>query len=649
MLAPIRNDPALIQHVVVNGHDLSLSDVMAVARFGAKVSIAPEASARIRKSRERVEELVQSGEKIYGLNTGFGSLRDVLISPSEVRLLQTNLIRSHAAGVGEPLPEDVVRAMMLLRLNTLSAGYSGIRHSTLERIVTLLNARVYPWIPSRGSVGASGDLAPLAHLALVITGDPAGKIYIRESDPVSNHRGDFIETPRATSFVPLEPGLLQRSCGLGPYDLDAKEGLALTNGTQLMTALGALSLYDAFVSLEAALVAAAASIEAIKGSVQAFDERLSELRGFQEQSEIASSIKGMLRGSSILASACNIPYLKRISQRIEAILHEDIPLSVRQALTMVIQECERALGKARFGDHPRLETRLIFRLVSEAIVSLDAEGQDRLRANLVPILTEIEAVAPGSPRVQDDYSFRCIPQVLGSALWVLNTCGERIVAEMNAVTDNPLIFESASGKSSDSPNVLSGGNFHGEPVAMAMDMAAIAISEIASLSERRSAQLLDSSHHYGLPSQLIARSGVNSGFMIAQYTAAALVSECKLLAHPASIDSIPTCENTEDHVSMGPIAGLKLRRLLANLEEVIGIELLLAGQALNMWHPLEPGPGGRLLLDLFAKADIPFVESDLPLYQLMERTVFFIRKEMLHLAIIQADAQGIARTSHRLP
>jgi histidine ammonia-lyase len=627
-----------IDRVVLTGNDLTLSELVAVARHRAQVSLDLSAEDKIRRSREAVEHLVQSGNKVYGLNTGFGSLRDVVIPPNEVRLLQQNLIRSHAAGVGDPLPEDVVRAMMVLRLNALAAGFSGIRLSTLERIVLLLNADVYPWVPSRGSVGASGDLAPLAHLALVVTGDPAGKVYRSDDDVPSAHRGDYIDTPRHNRFVTLAQFPLKDVCGLEPYELEAKEGLALTNGTQLMTALGALSVYDAFIAFDAAVLAAAASVEAIKGSIQAFDARISNLRNLPEQTEVASRLTILLQESAILKSAFNVPYIGRVKRKIETILEEEIPDRIREPLEKVVAECTEAVDKAFRRENPRQETRHIFRLLAEAIISLHAEGFDRLRADLAPTLAEIESVAPTSPRVQDDYSFRCAPQVLGSAFWVLNNCLERLEAEMNAVTDNPLIFPAEPGLHSSPSEVLSGGNFHGEPVAMAMDMAAIAVSEIAALSERQSAQLLDSSHHYGLPSQLVARSGVNSGFMIAQYTAAALASECKLLAHPASVDSIPTCENTEDHVSMGPISGLKLKRMVRFLEEVVGIELLLVGQALDMWQPLQPGIGGQLLLQLLDEADVPFVEHDLPLYDLMERTTALVRQGTLYKALRGLDS-----------
>jgi histidine ammonia-lyase len=629
----LRPDPPSIDNVVLTGSDLTLPELVAVARHRARVSLHPRAEERITQSRTSVELLVESGNKVYGLNTGFGSLRDVVIPPNEVRLLQQNLIRSHAAGVGDPLPEDVVRAMMVLRLNALAAGFSGIRLCTLERIVTILNADVYPWVPSRGSVGASGDLAPLAHLALVITGDPAGKVYQSDDDSPSMHRGEFVDMPRHDRFVALADKPLDTLCGLDSYELEAKEGLALTNGTQLMTALGALSVYDALVALEAVVLAAAASVEAIKGSIQAFDARISDLRNLPEQAVVAGWLSTLLQESTILRSAFNVPYIGRVQRKIEAILEEQIPDRIRKPLEKVVTECREAVDKAFHGENPRQETRSTFRLLAEAIISLHAEGFDRLRADLASTLAEIESVAPTSPRVQDDYSFRCAPQVLGSALWVLHTCLKRLESEMNAVTDNPLIFPPQSGSKLSSPEVLSGGNFHGEPVAMAMDMAAIAVSEIAALSERQSAQLLDSSHHYGLPSQLVARSGVNSGFMIAQYTAAALASECKLLAHPASVDSIPTCENTEDHVSMGPISGLKLRQMVSFLEDVVGIELLLAGQALDMWQPLQPGVGGRLLLRLLDEAEVPFVEHDLPLYDLMERTTALVRQGTLHAAL----------------
>ena len=626
VISELQHDPESISRVTVTGQTLTVPEVVAVARHRARVTLDPSATRRVHESEQAVDSLVRSGRKIYGLTTGFGSLRDVAIAPTEVELLQHNLVRSHAAGVGEPLGEDVVRAMMLLRLNTLAAGYSGIRVATLERLVRLLNADVFPWVPSRGSVGASGDLAPLAHLALVIIGDPAGKIFAGTNHPSPLRRGTYRDRPRAEEFISLEEGVLSDSCGLDPCELEAKEGLALTNGTQLMTALGALSLYDAFVGFEASLVTAAASIEAIKGCVQAFDPRIAVLRRMEEQGQVASWLTRLTEGSTILAGRAYLPYLNRVRSRVSSVLASPAAPAVGDALRTAEELLERATAAASRGESPVQEVRDLSAALSRAVAELAARAMDRERALLAPALSSVESVAPASPRVQDDYSFRCTPQVLGSALWVLRTTQARIEHELNAVTDNPLIF---SGQAGD-PEVLSGGNFHGQPVALAMDMAALAASEIASISERRSAKLLDSTFNYGLPAQLVPRSGLNSGFMLAQYTSAALVSESKLLSHPASVDSIPTCESTEDHVSMGPIAGLKLLRIVENLETVVGIELLLSCQALDMWRPLRPGRGVAQVHDAVRASGIPFVEQDVPLYQLIEGCAALIRNGTVH-------------------
>ncbi|MBN1424590.1 aromatic amino acid lyase [Candidatus Fermentibacteria bacterium] len=629
MLTEIAVDPASIATVAVTGQTLTLSEVVAVARHRARIRLDPQAARRVAQSRTTVESLVQSGQKVYGLTTGFGSLRDVAIPASEVRLLQHNLVRSHAAGVGEPLGEDIVRAMMLLRLNTLAAGYSGIRVETLERIVTLLNADVFPWVPSRGSVGASGDLAPLAHLALVVIGDAAGRICSQDAPSAPLRQGSYRDRPRFEHFVDLSPGVLEHACGLEAYELDAKEGLALTNGTQLMTALGALALFDVLTAFEASVAGAAASLEAIKGCMRAFDPRVAQLRRMVEQGQVAAWLNLLMGGSTIISGRAYLPYLNRVRSHITGVMASGPPHSVADTLTAAEAQCTIALDVAGRGESPGDNVREISRLLAQAMGEMASTGMDRERAILAPALAAVEAVAPSSPRVQDDYSFRCTPQVLGSALWVVRTALQRISNELNAVTDNPLVFPGELGENS----VVSGGNFHGQPISMAMDMAAMAASEIASISERRSAKLLDSTFNYGLPAHLVPRSGLNSGFMLAQYTAAALVSESKLLSHPASVDSIPTCESTEDHVSMGPLAGLKLHRVVENTEHVVAIELLLACQALDMWQPLRPGRGVEAVRRLVRESGIPFVEHDVPLYPLMEGCVALIRNRSIHYAL----------------
>ncbi len=634
MFAELAYDPASIRTVTVTGNDLTPAEVVAVARHRARVILDERAMARVQRTASTVEELVRAGSKVYGLTTGFGSLRDVAIDPSDVRLLQHNLVRSHAAGVGDPLGEDVVRAMMLLRLNTLLAGHSGIRPTTLERLARLLNSDVFPYVPSHGSVGASGDLAPLAHLALVVVGDPAGMIHAGPKRAPAR-RGDYVEKPLLEEFHPLAEGVLEQACGLGPHELAAKEGLALTNGTQLMTALGTLALYDAFVAVEAALAAAAASVEAIKGCVQAFDPRVAAVRRMPEQAEVAACLLRLMQGSAILSSPASLPFLGRARARVKSMLHgERSPLL--EGLEPVLVELERAAEAVARGHAPTEELLRASSGIASLIPRLVAEGRRLEGTSFAQALCDLASVVPATPRVQDDYSFRCTPQVLGAALWGLRVARGRLESELNAVTDNPLLFSSDDG----TPTVLSGGNFHGQPVAMAMDVAAMAASEVASLAERRCAKLLDPAFNAGLPAQLVPRSGLNSGFMLAQYTAAALVAESKLLSHPASVDSIPTCASTEDHVSMGPLSGLKLRRVVENLEQVVGIELLLACQALDLWRPLRPGRGVAAVWEAVRACGVPFVDQDVPLYELMDRCARLVRSGGIRAALAHAFAEA---------
>lgn len=422
-------------------------------------------------SRAVVERLVAENATAYGITTGFGDLADVRIEPAQTAELQRNLVRSHAAGVGEPLPEDVVRAMLLLRVNTLAIGLSGVRAELTALLCEMLNAHVHPVVPSRGSVGASGDLAPLAHLALVVIGEgeadtPAGRL------------------PGATAL---------EQAGLGPMQLEAKEGLALLNGTQLMAGIGALVLHDGLRLAASADVIGAMSLEAMQGTAVAFDARLIEARPHPGQVASAAHLRALLEGSQIGAA-------------------------------------HRASGH----------------------------------------------------RVQDPYSLRCMPQVHGAARDALDELGRVLAVEMNSATDNPLVF--ATGE------VISGGNFHGEPVALALDYAVLALAELASISERRTARLVDA-HLSGLPAFLSDNPGLESGLMIAQYTAAALVNELQTLAHPSSVDTVPTSANQEDHVSMGATSALRLRTVLERATTVLAIEALCAAQGLDFLEPMQPGAG----------------------------------------------------------
>lgn len=456
--------------VEIDGTNLTLPLVWSVARDNRAVTLGESVRGKVRAARELVEQTVARADVVYGVTTGFGKLKNVRIPPEDAKALQLNLVRSHSSGVGEPLPIDAARASVLLRAASLARGNSGVRIEIIEGLLALLNRGVTPVIPSQGSVGASGDLAPLAHMARVLVGEGEA----------------FYEGGR----VPAAEAL--RSADIKPLALSFKEGLSLINGTQVMTAIGALALVRAENVCKAADIAAAMSLEAFLGSEAAFDERLSALRKHAGQAQVSANIRHLLRDSAVMDS------------------HE------------------------------------------------------------------------GCDRVQDPYSFRCTGVVHGAVRDTIGFVRSVVEIEMNSVTDNPIVFP-------EDGDFVSGGNFHGEPVALAMDYLAIALSELASISERRNYKLLDGLE--GLPPFLTEHRGLCSGFMLAQYTAAALVSENKTLAHPASVDSIPTSAGQEDHVSMGTIAARHCEQILGNVENVIAIELLEAAQALDFRRPLTFGRG----------------------------------------------------------
>ncbi|HUF06715.1 MAG TPA: histidine ammonia-lyase, partial [Candidatus Binatia bacterium] len=456
----------------LSGRDLSLDNVIEVARGRRAVALAADAAERMRASRAVIERLVAEGATVYGVTTGFGDLADVRIEPSQTAELQRNLVRSHAAGVGDPLPDEVVRAMLLLRANALAVGLSGVRVEVVELLVAMLNATVHPVVPSHGSLGASGDLAPLAHIALVLIGE--GEATVDGAGPGSGL------------------GALGRA-GLVPLVLEAKEGLALLNGTQLMAGIGALAHHDALRLALSSDVIGAMSLEAMLGTATAFADELVSARPHPGQVASARHLRALLADSEIAASHASSPH-----------------------------------------------------------------------------------------KVQDAYSLRCMPQVHGAARDALGELERVLRVEINAATDNPLVLPSGE--------VVSGGNFHGEPLALALDYATMAVSELASISERRTARLVDA-HLSGLPAFLAERPGVESGLMIAHYTAAALVNELQTLAHPSSVDTIPTSANQEDHVSMGGTSALHLRRAVECAEQVLAIEALCAAQGLDFRAPLRPGAG----------------------------------------------------------
>jgi histidine ammonia-lyase len=467
----IQQEGSSMKNVFLDMDGMTIADLTAVAREGAVLRLSPAAESRIAEGRALVEQWVMEERRIYGVTTGFGALSDVAISKKDTRRLQENILMSHASGVGEPLAAETVRATMALRVKDFARGHSGIRLETAQQLLELLNRGVVPVVPEKGSVGASGDLAPLAHLSLVLLGK--GEAF---------YRGRRMGGGEALA-----------ACGLKPLQLESAEGLALVNGTQVMTAVGGLAVHDAVILSKLIDIAASMSLEVLMGSRTEFNPRIHLVRPHPGQSAAAANMERITRNSEIISS------------------HKD---------------CSR---------------------------------------------------------IQDAYTLRCSPQVHGATKDAIAYCRRVIETEMNSSTSNPLIF-------ADSGEFLLGGNFHGQPVALAMDFMGMAVAELANISERRIERLVNPKLS-GLPAFLVSDGGLNSGFMIAQYTAAALVSENKVLAHPASVDSIPTSANKEDHVSMGTIAARKCREIVANTEHVVAIELLCAAQGLDLFTNLKPGEG----------------------------------------------------------
>ncbi|HEX7060401.1 MAG TPA: histidine ammonia-lyase [Woeseiaceae bacterium] len=477
-------------HLTIDEQRLTLGELRQVWRQPVTVTLGENARARVAAANALIADVVKSGKSVYGVNTGFGKLAEVRIGDAELVHLQENLIRSHAVGVGEPLPDECVRLILVTKIAALAQGCSGARPELLEALCGLVDRDICPLIPAKGSVGASGDLAPLAHLALVLLGEGSARVNGEETEALE---------------------ALTRA-GLQPLKLAPKEGLALLNGTQVSTALALTALYRAEHLLSASLVAGALSTDAIQGSDVPFDARIQEARGHAGQAAVAALLRDLMSGSAIRAS------------------HID---------------CKR---------------------------------------------------------VQDPYSIRCQPQVAGACLDVLRHVGRVLETEANAVTDNPLVF-------TDTRSVLSGGNFHAEPVALAADYLALAIAEIGSLAERRIALLIDPHLNGGLPAFLVREGGLNSGFMMPQVTAAALASENKSLAHPASVDSIPTSANQEDHVSMATSAALRLHTMLDNVAHIVAIELLAAAQGIEFHRPKRSSDVLERALEQVRSVSEPYVED----------------------------------------
>ncbi|HEV3309372.1 MAG TPA: histidine ammonia-lyase [Chloroflexota bacterium] len=504
-----------MEAIRLNGSGLTISDLIEVARDRRPVVLTEASVQAMNASEGVVRAALANGESVYGVTTGFGKFADVVIPRAASQELQHNLLRSHAVGVGPAATEDVVRAMLLLRVNALAIGASGIRASTVGQLVEMLNRGVLPVVPEKGSVGASGDLAPLAHLALPLIGE--GETWV------------------SGQCVPGSAGMA--AAGLEPITLAPKEGLALINGTQLMTAIGALVLSDAAHLVKTADIVGAMSVEAVRGTNQSFDARIQQLRPHPGQRACASNLRRLTAGSGLMASH-------------------------------------------RHDTH----------------------------------------------KIQDPYSLRCMPQVHGASRDALSYASGVVEIEMNSATDNPLVF----GETGD---VLSGGNFHGQPVALAMDMAAIALAEMGDISERRVEAMLDPAFSE-LPPFLTHDAGVDSGDMVSQYTAAALVSENKILCHPASVDSIPTSANQEDHVSMGAIAARKAREVLANVETVLAIELLCAAEGLDYRRPHRASAALEAVHEL-VRTRVAHLSKDRVMYPDIQAAL-----DLLRSGVVLATAEG---------
>lgn len=504
-----------MKKVIIDGRSLTIEDFVSVARHHAVVELSANAKKEMQKSRDLVEEYVENEVVRYGITTGFGKFENVTISKRETSKLQENLIISHAVGVGTPFTEEIVRGIMLLRANSIAKGHSGVRISTVQLLLDMLNNNINPIIPEKGSLGASGDLAPLSHMVL----------------PMLGYGDVTVDGKKMSAKAAL------RKFNLTPIVLSSKEGLGLINGTQAMTSVGTLALYDGINLLKLADIANALTLEALNGIRDAYDKRVHEVRGHAGQLATARNVLRLVEGSSSITNQ-------------------------------------------------------------------------------------------GDLRVQDPYSLRCIPQIHGASKDAINFIKSRVEIELNAVTDNPLIFPADR-------DVISGGNFHGQPMALPFDFLAIALSELANISERRLERLVNPALSFGLPAFLVKKGGLNNGYMIVQYSAASLVSENKVLAHPASVDSIPSSANQEDHVSMGTIAARKAGEVLKNVQAVIGMELLAACQAIDLRKIDKLGKGTDIAYNLI-RDNITFMKNDRRIKLDMEKIDELVKTNVIVEAVEKA-------------
>lgn len=499
-----------MRKVVINGNCLTLNDIIDVARNGIQIELDDNAKIKVKKSRKIIEDIVEKDKVVYGVTTGFGKFSDVSISQEDCKKLQKNLIMSHACGYGEKFNKEIVRTIMLLRTNALAKGYSGIRLETLNTLIEMINRGVHPQIPEKGSLGASGDLAPLAHMVLPMLGEGEAE-----------YKGEILSGKEA-----------MEKAGISLAQLTAKEGLALINGTQVMTAVGALTLYDAINLVKISDIAAALSLEALRGITDAYDNRLHVIRPHDGQIQTAKNLLRLVEGSTFVT---------------------------RQ----------------------------------------------------------------GELRVQDAYTLRCVPQIHGATKDAVNYVKQKVEIEINSATDNPIVTEEG--------DVISGGNFHGQPMALSFDFLGIAVAELANVSERRLERLINYQLN-DLPAFLVKNGGLNSGFMITQYAAAALVSENKVLAHPASVDSIPSSANQEDHVSMGTIAARKCKSIVENVKRVLSTEIMAACQAIDFRDGFNLGIGTEEAYKTVRKY-ISFIDNDKVMYKELDKCTELINNGELLEAV----------------
>lgn len=499
-----------MKKIIINGNDLTLNDIIDVARNGIQIELDDNAKLKVKKSRKIIEDIVEKDKIVYGVTTGFGKFSDVSISQEDCKTLQKNLIMSHACGYGEKFSKEIVRTIMLLRANALAKGYSGIRLETLNTLIEMINRGVHPQIPEKGSLGASGDLAPLAHMVLPMLGEGEAE-----------YKGEILSGKEA-----------MEKAGIPLVQLTAKEGLALINGTQVMTAVGALALNDAINLVKISDIAAALSLEALRGITDAYDNRLHVIRPHEGQIQTAKNLLRLVEGSTFVT---------------------------RQ----------------------------------------------------------------GELRVQDAYTLRCVPQIHGATKDAVNYVKQKVEIEINSATDNPIVTEEG--------DVISGGNFHGQPMALSFDFLGIAVAELADVSERRLERLINYQLN-DLPAFLVKNGGLNSGFMITQYAAAALVSENKVLAHPASVDSIPSSANQEDHVSMGTIAARKCKNIVENVKRVLSTEIMAACQAIDFRDGFKLGTGTEEAYKTVRKY-ISFIDNDKVMYKELDKCTELINNGELLKAV----------------